>query len=178
MSDFTQRGLFGDAITALFPSKLIDASDLRQIPDTQEVLLYPDSDVSIILEILERVQSNDHTDAAKFHFESLAHDNSALSSSVGEVAIIPNDREDLTPSPVVLYGSQVVKKFNRERGDDVRILLALYRVEEKQVDLVLSMNIPMRSEAGATSDQEFLASKEVFDTAVRSLRIVDFGLFA
>lgn len=46
--------------------KPILPSDLRQIPDTQEVLLYPDSDVSIVLEILERVQPTDYTDAAKF----------------------------------------------------------------------------------------------------------------
>jgi hypothetical protein len=30
-------------------------SDLRQVPDTQEVFLYPDSDVSIIFEILQVV---------------------------------------------------------------------------------------------------------------------------
>jgi hypothetical protein len=64
------RDLFGGAITAVLPSRLIDASyvltlsyefylpffsNIRQIPDTQEVFLYPESNVSIIVEILERV---------------------------------------------------------------------------------------------------------------------------
>jgi hypothetical protein len=40
--------------------------DIRQVPDTQEVLLYPDSDVSLIFEILERVDEEDPQDAAKF----------------------------------------------------------------------------------------------------------------
>lgn len=31
------------------------SSELRQVPDTQEVLLSPDSDLSVILEVLERV---------------------------------------------------------------------------------------------------------------------------
>lgn len=31
-------------------------SDLRQVPDTQEVFLFPDSDSSIIFEILEIVR--------------------------------------------------------------------------------------------------------------------------
>lgn len=94
------------------------------------------------------------------------------------MAIIPNDRGDHTPSPVVLYGSQLIRKFNREVEDDVRILLALYRIEDKAVDLVLTMNVPMRNEGGTSSERDFHASKEVFDTAVRSLRILDFGLFA
>lgn len=41
-------------------------SQLRQVPDTQEVFLYPDSDVSIIAEILERVEPSDFSEAAKF----------------------------------------------------------------------------------------------------------------
>jgi hypothetical protein len=41
-------------------------SDLRQVPDTQEVFVYPDSQISIIVEILERVASNDDAEAAKF----------------------------------------------------------------------------------------------------------------
>ena len=45
---------------------LIDRdSDIRQIPDTQEVLLYPDSDVSIIVEVLQRVAVMSFSDAAK-----------------------------------------------------------------------------------------------------------------
>lgn len=41
-------------------------SQLRQVPDTQEVFLYPDSDVSIIVEILERVEPSDFSEAARF----------------------------------------------------------------------------------------------------------------
>ncbi|KAI0049663.1 Mog1p/PsbP-like protein [Auriscalpium vulgare] len=178
MSNYAQRDLFGGAIVALLPSKLIDASDIRQVPDTQEVLLFPDSDISIILEILQRVDHPDHADAARFHFESLAHDNDALSSTVHQVNIVPNDRGDNTPSPVVLYGTQIVPKFNRATGDDVRILLALYRVEDKGIDLVLTMNVPMQNASGTSTEQAFNAAKENFDTAARSLRIEYFGLFA
>lgn len=95
-----------------------------------------------------------------------------------EIAIIPNDRGDQTPSPVVLYGTQLVQKFNRADVDDVRILLALYRVEHKGVDVVMTMNIPMRaSDNGAVGEEGFTTAKADFDTAVRSLQIVDFGLF-
>lgn len=93
--------------------------------------------------------------------------------------MIPNDRGDDTPSPIVLTGTQKVKKFNHNTPDDVRIILALYRVVSKNVDLVMSINIPLRtSEGQAVSDKDQLDAKQVFDTAAKSLQIVDFGLFA
>lgn len=39
--------------------------DLRQVPDTQEVFLYPGSSVSIIVEILERVEPSHFDDAIR-----------------------------------------------------------------------------------------------------------------
>lgn len=78
----------------------------------------------------------------------------------------------------MLYGSQRVQKFNRVDADDVRIFMALYRVENKAVDVVLTMNVPVRvDEGGAVEEQGLAAAKVDFDTAVRSLQIVDFGLF-
>lgn len=114
-----------------------------------------------------------------FHFGSLAHDNDAESHNVESTTVIPNDRGDNTPSPVVVVGTQQIKKFNRPTPDDVRIFLALYRVESKNVDLVLSMNIPLRTSDGqSVPESDQTAARQVFDTAVRSLRIIDFGLFA
>lgn len=40
-------------------------SDLRQVPDTQEVFLYPDSGVSIIVEILQSVEPTEAADIAR-----------------------------------------------------------------------------------------------------------------
>ncbi|TFY68903.1 hypothetical protein EVG20_g3375 [Dentipellis fragilis] len=154
-------------------------STLRQIPDTQEVYLYPDSNVSIIVEIVESVEPNHPHDAAKFHFDALAHDNSALSSHVENVTVIKNDRGDGTPSPMVLKGTQNVPKFNRTNVDNVAILLAVYRVEGKRVDVVLSMNIPLLADDhGEAKPEQVETAKAAFDTAVRSLSIIDFGLFA
>jgi len=179
MSQQITRALFGGAITAITPTRLVDASDLRVVPDTQEVFLYPESSVSIIIEVLERVGHSDYTDAIKFHFDSLAHDNSAVSSEVNNVIIIPNDRGDDTPSPIVLTGMQLVPKFNRTNPDQVRILMGVYRVESKAVDLVVTSNIPMRSDDGGAVDEAgFVAAQADFNKLVSSLKIVDLGLFA
>lgn len=60
--------------------------------------------------------------------------------------------------------------------DDVRIFLALYRVEEKGVDLVLTLNFPMNVGQGGTRTEE--EAKRAFYSIATSLRIVDFDLFA
>jgi len=173
------RELFGGAITATLPTKLIDASDLRQVPDTQEVFLYPDSGVSIIVEVLQSVEVTNLLEVARFHFDSLAHDNDAEKSVVEQVDIVTNGTGHHTPAPVILSGVQSVRKFNKTTPDEVRVLLAVYRLVDHNIDLVMTMNIPTRAEDGdSVSDAEQAASKDVFAIAAQSLRIVDFGLFA
>ncbi|KAJ7109160.1 hypothetical protein C8R44DRAFT_801796 [Mycena epipterygia] len=172
------RELFGGAITATVPVNLVDASDLRQVPDTQEVLLYPNSSVSIIVEILERVDPADDDPAIRYHFDSLAHDNSAQSTVVNAVAITPNTRGDNTPPAITLSGVQLVPKFNLTTPDQVRVLMALFRVEDKRVDLVVTFNIPMNSQDDGAVDEEGWSDMQIhFHAFVNSLRIVNFGLF-
>ena len=115
----------------------------------------------------------------RFHFDSLAHDNSATSAKVESVSVIPNDRGDDTPSVIVLKGEQSVQKFNHSTPDRVQILMALFRIESKAVDLVATCNIPLEAvDGGAVNNEELVKVQNDFDTMVRSLRIVDFGLFA
>ncbi|KAK5937603.1 hypothetical protein PMZ80_010223 [Knufia obscura] len=52
-SQYSRRGLYGGAITVSLPADSIDGSDLRQIPDHQEVFLRQDTLTSIIFEINE-----------------------------------------------------------------------------------------------------------------------------
>ncbi|KAG8748017.1 hypothetical protein FRC10_009769 [Ceratobasidium sp. 414] len=175
------------AITIELPAGLTDASDLRQVPDTQEVFLATSSDVSVVIEILERVAPDEPNQVAKwvlarvvqFHFDSLAHDNEAVSSAVEAV-----DTPAVQPSPLVLSvlrGTQRVPKFNRTNPDTVKILLAVYRVLDKRVDLVLTFNIPIQAEkAGSAVASEAGLKKwvEAYEVAVSSFKIVDYGLFA
>ncbi|CCM02891.1 uncharacterized protein FIBRA_05005 [Fibroporia radiculosa] len=179
MSGTESRQLFGGAITATLPTGLIDASDLRQVPDTQEVLLYPDSGISIILEVLQCVDVTKYTDIARCHFDSLAHDNDAESKSVDEISRMYNEHGPKTPGPIVLKGSQMVRKFNSKIPDEIRILMAVYRLQQQNIDLVLSMNVPMKASDGIAVDEaEWNSAAVTFNAAVSSLQIVDFGLFA
>lgn len=84
-----------------------------------------------------------------------------------------------TPAPVLLSGTQNVPKFNQTQPDEVQIFLALYRVASKNVDLVMTMNVPTRSsDGGAVTAAGLEEARKIFDVAAPSLKIVDFGLFA
>lgn len=115
----------------------------------------------------------------RFHFDALAHDNEAVSSSVQDLHTILNDRGDKTPSVTILRGQQGVQKFNSTSVDDVRIFMALYRVEEKGVDLVLTLNFPMSVGASNTrTEEQYMKAQSAFHSISTSLRIVNFKLFA
>ncbi|UZJ52172.1 hypothetical protein CBS101457_001492 [Exobasidium rhododendri] len=187
------RQLFGGAISAEVEGKLIDASDLRQVPDNQEVLLGVDDNTTIIVEVLESVKEGsakaDLEDAIRFHFNSLAHDNSATSSEIIEILSVPGthpsplnqssvDSNTPTPIPLLVVGEQTIQKFGREKEphDRVRIYLALWRLTPaKDVDLVLSLNEPILSTNTPASSEQ---AKSTFLKAAQTLRIKDWNLFA
>jgi Ran-interacting Mog1 protein len=114
----------------------------------------------------------------RYHFDAIAHDNDALSSSVDEVNEIPYNRDDQIPSVIILRGRQGVKKFNKTSVDDLRIFVALYRLKERSVDLVLSLNFPMNTSEGVTrTDEQYNTAKETFLSIAASLHVIDFSLF-
>jgi len=97
--------------------------------------------------------------------------------SVAEV--VPNDRGDNTPPAIILKGLQMVPKFNHTTPDSVRILMALFRVECKDIDLVVTFNIPLETvDSGAVNGLDVERAEVDFDTFFGSLEIVDFSLFA
>lgn len=126
---------------------------------------------------------NNHRDQLipypRFHFDSLAYDNSARSAEVQNVAAISDAKQDNTPPAIILKGYQMVPKFNHTTPDKVQILMALFRIESKRIDLVITFNIPLEAvDSGVVNSRDMEKVEVDFDTFIRSLRIVDFGLFA
>ncbi|GAK64790.1 mog1p/PsbP-like protein [Moesziomyces antarcticus] len=179
-----QRDLFGGAITVSLPEGFIDASDFRQVPDNQEVLVRDDSDVSLIVEVLQLATDEGAGEsldrAVRFHFDSLAHDNSASSSSI-QATQIPTEQQahsSATPPPALLTGTQLVRKFGKstEPEEQVTIRVALWRLVSKNIDLVLSVNEPANA-SSSPMNQSGLA-QSAFEAAAASLQIRDWDLFA
>jgi hypothetical protein len=120
--------LFGGALLVdLDKFSLQDASELRQVPDNQEVFVGRDSDMSIVIELLEY----DSSMTVESHFSELANDNQADESVILE-------RE----GTAVLHGVQTVSKFNKAQKDKVHIYLGLLRLEEYKTDILMSINCP------------------------------------
>ncbi|KAG8900322.1 hypothetical protein FRB99_006110 [Tulasnella sp. 403] len=179
--------LFGGAIRCTLPADLIDASDFRQVPDTQEVLLSKDSNISFIIEILQRVDPGDAVEAAKFHFDALAHDNSATSCTVDEVfapQAVSGPSPPFQPMRASIIGTQTVPKFNKgaQHADRVKILLTVWRVDTKNMDVVLSVNVPVitgtDNNLTGVGDAGYNWAKATWECAQSTFTIVDFALFA
>ncbi|WVQ75636.1 hypothetical protein IAR50_005265 [Cryptococcus sp. DSM 104548] len=203
-SPLVPRPLFGGAITLALPQFSIDASDLRQIPDNQEVFLFPHSDTALVLEILELVEEggakDDLWEAAKFHFGSIAHDNASLSSSIitppppSSIPCAPSASPPAQIKATTLAGTQKIHKFSHDPTgapregheadvpDQVWIGLALWRVwiegaaGRKKADVVLSVNVNLSAEGGEGAKEQHLV-EGWFAQAVDSFKVEDFGLF-
>merc|ERR1712170_184349 len=67
---YSERPLFGGAISCDIPSAWRDVSDVRQVPDHQECWQEIDGAV-LVVEILDRQEVGDHS-AASFFFADLA----------------------------------------------------------------------------------------------------------
>ncbi|SPO26662.1 uncharacterized protein UTRI_03953_B [Ustilago trichophora] len=184
-SSTENRALFGGAITVDLPKGFVDASDFRQVPDNQEVFVRQDSDISLIVEVLQLATdqgAGENLDkAVRFHFDSLAHDNSASSSTVHETQTPPQEAQPpATPSPALLTGTQLVRKFGKasQPEEPVTIRVALWRLPSKNIDLVLSLNQPANANANAHDTDPNSLAQLAFDSAAKSLHIRDWRLFA
>jgi hypothetical protein len=143
----------------------IDASDIREIPDNQEVWLAPTGDESIIVEIVER-QDLPEADAPGFYFGDLAQTNGAdgagLAAIEGVVEVTaanaPQLLGDARPQAsgaraFVVSGWQRVAKFKEGEGarNEVCIRLAVVRLPAVGTDVLITVNAPARISAESSS---------------------------
>ncbi|KAJ5125380.1 hypothetical protein N7476_010278 [Penicillium atrosanguineum] len=82
MAQTVEQDFFGGAIRGIVPQRWIDASNLREIPDHQEIFLSPESLSNMIVEINQRVSKED----ALSTFATLSHQHPALAAGSGSVS--------------------------------------------------------------------------------------------
>lgn len=145
--------MYGGAIRCEVPVTFVDVSDLRQVPDNQEVYADMSSDQSIICEILER---SDVVDAAAvdFYFNELAETNDALQSSKldSNRALSADELPFLLSKPAYSTGAtawlgvghQGVYKFHEgeHARNQVRVYMAVLRLPAQESDILITMNVP------------------------------------
>eukprot|EP00744_Colponema_vietnamica_P008431 GILI01012029.1.p1 GENE.GILI01012029.1~~GILI01012029.1.p1 ORF type:complete len:195 (+),score=24.81 GILI01012029.1:100-684(+) len=147
MSDMKKRELFGGAMTMQVPSDYIDASDLRHVPDGQEIFIDVRSDRSVIVEVLERVPTADDN-SARFIFQDLAEVNSSFETSVEQSQeLSSSELPNIDPSlpKHLCVGLQRISKYKEtiEASNQVRICLCVIRLPQYEADIVITLNDPV-----------------------------------
>jgi hypothetical protein len=175
---------FGGAITTSLPRGFANVSEVRQVPDNQEVFVDAASGCSVIVELLERVAAAD-ADAAAFHFAEIARANKAVESEVLDVAPPSAAAAPAGACAQLLLGRQRVAKFNEHgRENDVAVVVGLLRVPPPvATDVLVSVSYAYRVAAGSSDERAWEVRyspadvRELGARALRNLVIRDMGLF-
>ena len=194
MSTYESKELYGGAITAQLPSDYIDASDLRQIPDHQEVLLSPTTLASLIFEINQYVRQQNDTAAVHFHFTDViaAPDRVAQDLVEPTKVIMPNASLKEFPA-YVIQGGIISPEIDKNASSNlplewqqnpqmkeqvIKVYQLVIRMEKYETDLCVRINVPMK-EVGSLqeAEKEETFAKGTMVKIVETLEVKDFGLF-
>ncbi|KAF2130006.1 Mog1p/PsbP-like protein [Dothidotthia symphoricarpi CBS 119687] len=178
---FTNTPLFGGAITVDLPSNFGDASQIRQIPDHQEVYLDNDGYSSIVVEILEYVRKPSDGEALQHHFADLVdgtgdHTNILVQSDEA-MAKVPGK-----PVLALTFIQTPQPEPRRKIPEFVYVHLFLLRLKEKATDMMVSINVPHYAgeyEKAQNGGETKLMkdSATVRSQILQSFEIKDWGLF-
>ncbi|KAM6921952.1 ran guanine nucleotide release factor [Xenentodon cancila] len=150
------RALFGGALSAVVPHNATDISELREVPDNQEVFAHAHTDQSFIVELVEyQGQVADH-DAGRYHFEDIAGSNNAADPGASEVTgVVALPKPELSLSECscawICTGTQCVSKFNEEAMNTVSVHLAVLRLPQFSTDVLVTFNDPQSISPGSSS---------------------------
>ncbi|XP_025861256.1 ran guanine nucleotide release factor isoform X1 [Vulpes vulpes] len=137
--------LFGGAFSATLPPGALDVSDLRPVPDNQEVFCHRVTDQSLIVELLELQAHVQGEEAARYHFEDVGGMQEARALQVDSVQPLLSENLALRSycqEAWVLSGKQQVAKENHQVAKDVMVHQALLRLPRYQTDVLVTFNEP------------------------------------
>ncbi|XP_041861867.1 ran guanine nucleotide release factor [Melanotaenia boesemani] len=179
--------LFGGALSAVIPHSATDISELREIPDNQEVFAHAHTDQSLIVELVEYQAQVSDQDAARYHFEDIAGSNKALEPGafeVTEIVALPKPELSLSDCSCawMLTGTQRVSKFNEEARNNVTIHLGLFRLPQFSTDVLITFNDPQKISPDSSSASAVETHREPwtvldFQRLLQTLTLHNPGLF-
>ncbi|KAI5806294.1 hypothetical protein EDC01DRAFT_778136 [Geopyxis carbonaria] len=191
--------LFGGALTASVPQNFSDAAQFREVPDNQEVWvsMTDDTDISFLVDILQRVEVGDGSDAdaLRLHWEDIAEDDDREAKLYATEPVVLRQ----LPGQTAYNLTGTVSTRRHEPAHDpplfAAILATVLRLPEHKTDIVVTVNVPhltadaVRAE-GTMASPVFAgelsgvrgplleAAMQGRQTFLDSLRIEDWGLFA
>ena len=190
------KQLFGGAISCAMPVSFDDVSVVRQVPDHQEVFVHKDSEMSLIIELLQYDETVSDDKAALHYFEDLSLCNEAQQTKI-ESSEIVHDPEFLPGiqnkkyTKCALVGRQIVAKFSsnnpNQPKDAVQILLMVLRLSDVGTDLLVTLNLPYAQQNARESGASLLqkpvivehkvSPADIMKITLHTLKILDWSLF-
>lgn len=193
----SERPLFGGAISTTFPLRFQDVSNIRQVPDHQEVFVDPARDESLIFELLDYKHDVGDEGSAVWFIQDLAIEQDGEGFTLLE-------RSTVVEAPGLCYknipaivttavGQMAVSKGRqgREAQNIIKVYLANIRLKEVGTDALITayepiVINPLSESASAVSaglaipatQSGFMPMVEIFKLAVTNFKINDWGLFS
>ncbi|KAI1915675.1 hypothetical protein LOZ58_000101 [Ophidiomyces ophidiicola] len=204
---YSRTPLFGGALTAEIPNVFKDMSNVRPIPDNQEVFASSVSDTNIIIELVERLERD--SEAARVplvrilgreSLGNLSDDEFAILAHMHDICKANQERFELVeapklctvqhiPDPSYLCKLKLVSRMVicdasgtvRSHEKATTAYIVLVRLVLQGTDLLLHINVP-QNEHVCNGDPDGPAgeeqkAKEILERLLHTLRIVDYGLF-
>lgn len=191
---YASKALYGGAIAIALPQDFIDVSDLRQVPDHQEVFLSPTNLTSITFEINQYVEKQNDTAAVHFHFEDVIAGSDRVAQKLGEPTKVTMSKPSLEAFPAyLLQGGILAPEIDADAPSNLpvewqqspqmkelltQVLQLVIRMEKYETDLCLRIDMPMKemlSQDAVKKEEIFV--KEMMERVVATLEVKDFGLF-
>lgn len=191
-----ERSLFGGAISTTFPLRFTDVSDIRQVPDHQEVFVDPGRDESLIIELLDLKHDVADTGSAGWFFNDLANEQDAEDTTVIEQSgVFEANGLRYRNMPAVIstaVGQMSVSKARqgREAQNLVKVYLANLRLKGVNTDVLITAYEPIAISPYSESARSVGAGLavpaiqtgripmgDVFQLAVSNFKVHDWNLF-
>ncbi|KAK4841889.1 hypothetical protein QYF36_012085 [Acer negundo] len=192
----SERPLFGGAIASTFPHRFQDVSNVRQVPDHQEVFVDPARDESLIFELLDFKDDVGDNGSAAWFLQDLATEQDAEGCTLLEqsgVVEAPGLRYRNIPAVVTTAAGQMAiskGRQGREAQNIVKVYLANFRLKEVGTDVLVNAYEPILinplSESANTvgaglavpaAQSGIMPLTEVYKLAVSTFKVNDWSLF-
>ncbi|CAN0923686.1 Probable ran guanine nucleotide release factor [Linum grandiflorum] len=193
---YSERPLYGGAISSIFPPRFEDVSNVRQVPDHQEAFVDPARDESLVFEVLELKNEVGDNGSAAWFLQDLVTEQDGEGFTLmeqSEVVEVPGLRYMNLPVTIsTAVGQMAVSKGRqgREAQNIVKVYLANVRLKEVRTDMLITAYEPVlinpssesASAVGAglatsAAQSGVVPMADVFKCAVSSFKVYDWNLF-
>ncbi|RWR92076.1 ran guanine nucleotide release factor [Cinnamomum micranthum f. kanehirae] len=194
--DCIERPLFGGAISTVFPLRFQDISNIRPVPDHQEVFADPNRDESLIFELLDLKHDVEDNGSAIWFLRDLAAEQDAEGSLVlehsGMTDVEGLHYRDIHTVITTAVGQMSISKGRqgREAQNIVRVYLANIRLKGVGTDVLITAYEPLLinplSESARTvgygpaapaRESGCLPVADAFHFVVSNFKVHDWNLF-